>query len=175
MGEADENHKTWYRYRYVKDPVITSKDHWETAFHGTWWYSLWSVLESGVFLESNNLDKGHDFWMPGFYCTPHIETARWYARPHILFGDDVFHRLVFELRVDPAKRMANRERGGVQWVFPTSAVALYAVWIQSNAPPKNGEERVNEWDPKLEALPDFCEDPPMAIVNPRDGPWPEVD
>ena len=26
---------------------------------------VWSVLDSGVFLESNDRDKGHDFWEPG--------------------------------------------------------------------------------------------------------------
>ena len=29
--------------------------------------------------------KGHDFWKEGVYCTPEIETAIWYARPHKVF------------------------------------------------------------------------------------------
>lgn len=44
--------------RYMKEPVVKSDENWETAYHGTWWYSVWLVLQSGVFLESNDRDKG---------------------------------------------------------------------------------------------------------------------
>lgn len=143
----------WKVYTYDRMPVVKSEEHWARAFHGTWWYSVWLVLESGVFLESNDRDKGHDFWEPGVYCSPNLSTARWYARPHILFGDGVYHRVIFELRVNEEKRIRNRQRGGVQWVFKPDAVSLHAVWVQRNAPPANGEERINDWDPKLEARP----------------------
>ena len=58
--------------------------------------------------------KGHDFWEPGVYCTPLVSTAKWYARPHIVFGDGVYHCIMYELRVDPLKIKTERERGGVQ-------------------------------------------------------------
>ncbi|CAK9019513.1 Uncharacterized protein SCF082_LOCUS14551 [Durusdinium trenchii] len=150
----------WKKYRYLREPKVMPEDNWEVAYHGTWWYSVWLVLHSGVFLESNDRDKGHDFWEPGVYCSPNLATARWYARPHILFGDGVYHRIIFELRVNTEKRIRNRQRGGVQWVFKPDAVSLYAVWVQRNAPPANGEERINDWDPKLEARP-----PGEALVN----------
>jgi len=143
----------WKVYTYDRTPVVKSEEHWARAFHGTWWYAVWLVLESGVFLESNDRDRGHDFWEPGVYCSPNLSTARWYARPHILFGDGVYHRVIFELRVNEEKRIRNRQRGGVQWVFKPDAVSLHAVWVQRNAPPANGEERINDWDPKLEARP----------------------
>jgi hypothetical protein len=132
------------------------------------------MLESGILLESNDHSLGHDFWEPGVYCTPKLETGRWYARPQILFQDEVFHRVVFELRVDPARRKKNRARGGIQWVFNSDAVSMYGLWVQVNAPPVKGEERVNEWDPALEALPpgEIMRDP---IINDRQGPWPEVE
>eukprot|EP00435_Cladocopium_sp_Y103_P046253 s143_g13.t1 len=149
----DRYESGWKVYKYDRTPVVKSEEHWARAFHGTWWYSVWLVLESGVFLESNDRDKGHDFWEPGVYCSPNLSTARWYARPHILFGDGVYHRVIFELRVNEEKRIRNRQRGGVQWVFKPDAVSLYAVWVQRNAPPANGEERINDWDPKLEARP----------------------
>ncbi|CAK0797191.1 unnamed protein product, partial [Prorocentrum cordatum] len=41
------------------------------------------------------------------------------------------------------------------------------MWVEINAPPDNGEERVNEWDPGLEALPSG-RDRPELVVNPRD-------
>ena len=86
----------------------------EENFYGTWWYSVWQVLLSGVLLESNDYAKGHDFWEPGVYCTPLVSTAKWYARPHIVFVDGVYHCIMYELRVDPLKIKTERERGGVQ-------------------------------------------------------------
>lgn len=172
--EREEDQRGWMVFRYKRRPVVRQDDTWEQAFHGTWWYSVWSVLESGVLLESDDMGKGHDFWEPGVYCSPNRTTARWYARPHAVFGDGVYHRLLFELRVDPGQRKRARQRGGVQWVFPTPAIALHAVWVQINAPPKIGEERVNDWDPALEALPPGRTAPPPT-VNPRTGPWSEVE
>eukprot|EP00971_Amphidinium_carterae_P036333 714364-Amphidinium_carterae.1 len=32
------------------------------------------------------------------------QTALWYARPHIVFGDGVYQRAVLELRVDPSRQ-----------------------------------------------------------------------
>lgn len=172
--ERQEDQRGWLVYRYKRQAVVASESNWEQAFHGTWWYPLWLILDSGVMLESNDKGLGHDFWEPGVYCTPNLETARWYARPHILFGDGTFHRVMLELRVDPEKRKRERQRGGVQWVFNTSAIAIHGVWIQVNSPPMKGEERVNEWDPLLEALP-TSQNHQAAIINPRSGPWPDVE
>eukprot|EP00434_Breviolum_minutum_P028831 symbB.v1.2.025501.t2/scaffold2452.1/size150514/2 len=154
--EPNGYHEGWKIYKYMKEPVVKSDENWETAYHGTWWYSVWLVLQSGVFLESNDRDKGHDFWEPGVYCSPLLQTARWYARPHILFGDGVYHRVLFELRVNTEKRLRNRQRGGVQWVFKPDAVALHAVW-----------ERINDWDPNLEARPPHAMEIIEATKNER--------
>jgi hypothetical protein len=162
----------WRVYKYIREPVIEAEADWETAFHGTWWYAVWMVLHTGIFLESNNKALGHDFWEPGVYCSPNLDTGIWYARPQILFGDGVSHRVICAVKCDAKRRKQNRKRGGVQWVFPGEAVALHAVWVRSNAPPANGEERVNSWQPELEALPLEWSAPPQAIVNPRKDPWP---
>ena len=134
------------------------------AFHGTWWYSVWQLLLSGVLLQSKKYAKGHDFWEPGVYCTPLVSTAKWYARPHIVFGDGVYHCIMYELRVDPSKIKTERERGGVQWVFPSSAVMLHAVWVATNSSPRAGEQRVDSWDVALEVVPRDC-DFPHPISN----------
>jgi len=168
------DHQGWAVYGYETDrPVVHSGPGWEQAFHGTWWYSVWLILKSGILLESSDRSLGHDFWEPGVYCSPSLDTGLWYARPQILFGDGVYYRIIFELRVDPGRRKKNRKRGGVQWVFPCAGVALHAIWVRSNAPPANGEERLNTWEPSLEALPAGCE-PCEAIQNPRIGPWPHI-
>ena len=162
-------------YQYTRQPAVKSKSTWDVAFHGTWWYSIWLILESGVLLESSDYGLGHDFLKnsPGVYCTPMTETARTYARPHVIFGDGVYHRVMLELRVNTERRKRNRKKGGVQWVFNSDAVSLHALWVQRNAPPARHEERVNEWDPELEARP-AGRDPGPPIVNPRKGPWPKI-
>ena len=149
------------------------KDGWRTAFHGTWWYALWGILQSGVLLESNDLSRGHEFSEPGVYVSPRIDTARWYARPQVVFGDGVFHRVIVEVRVDLKRSKKKKKSGGVQWVFPSAAVSIYAVRVQINAPPQNGEERIKDWSASLEAVADGNIYPP-AIVNPRKGPWPDI-
>ena len=120
---------------------------WKTACHGTFWYSLWSVLLAGVLAESGDESKGHEYWEPGVYCSPELRTARDYARPHVLFKDTVFHRVVYDLRVNYEKRRATRNKGGKQWVLNTEDVFVYGVRIQVNSPPLVGEERVLDWDP----------------------------
>jgi len=149
-----EDDRGWWVYRYARDPPVESKDTWKTAFHGTWWYAAWSILNTGIILESNDESLGHQFWEPGVYCSPKFSTGASYARPQILFGDSVYHRIVLELRVDPERQQKKKKKGGNQWVFPSDAVSLHAIWIRSNAPPCKGEERLNFWDPNLEALPD---------------------
>eukprot|EP00928_Gymnodinium_smaydae_P030683 TRINITY_DN22748_c0_g1_i1.p1 TRINITY_DN22748_c0_g1~~TRINITY_DN22748_c0_g1_i1.p1 ORF type:complete len:860 (-),score=111.83 TRINITY_DN22748_c0_g1_i1:104-2644(-) len=171
--EREPDHQGYAVFR-LRDPAVREKPGWEVAYHGTRWYALWLILKSGLLLESNDKDLGHDFWEPGVYCSPVLETARWYARPHILFGDECFHRAVLELRVDPARRKRARQRGGVQWVFPRDAISVRAVWFDINAPPSYDEDRFLSWDPELEALPPGTS-APSAICNPREGPWPAVD
>eukprot|EP00450_Noctiluca_scintillans_P022537 CAMPEP_0194533510 /NCGR_PEP_ID=MMETSP0253-20130528/71407_1 /TAXON_ID=2966 /ORGANISM="Noctiluca scintillans" /LENGTH=615 /DNA_ID=CAMNT_0039379071 /DNA_START=77 /DNA_END=1924 /DNA_ORIENTATION=- len=166
-------HENWNIYEF-KHSVVRARDHWEKAFHGTRWYALWLILKSGVLLESNDQELGHDFWEPGVYCSPVLETAKWYARPHIVFGDDVYHRALLELRVDPAQRRRCRQRGGVQWVFPPTAISIVAIWIQVNGPPTYDEDRFRDWDRSLEAVPPGCSSV-TNIVNTREGAWPEDD
>eukprot|EP00971_Amphidinium_carterae_P205824 4084765-Amphidinium_carterae.1 len=98
--------RRWQIYDYAHGNDIPP--HWVPAYHGTWWYALWSILQEGVLLEANDSKLGHDFWMPGTYCTPLLKTAMWYARPHIVFGDAVYHRAVLELRVDKSRVKTTR-------------------------------------------------------------------
>merc|ERR1712151_1271574 len=59
------------------------------------------------------------------------------------------------------------------WAFPSAAIAIHAIWVRTNAPPTKGEERVNSWDPDLEAVPMGLVKQP-CIVNPRTTPWPDM-
>mmetsp|Transcript_103120 Transcript_103120/g.292128 ORF Transcript_103120/g.292128 Transcript_103120/m.292128 type:complete len:288 (+) Transcript_103120:75-938(+) len=104
-----------------------------------------------MLLESNDQQRGHEFWMPGVYCSPRLHTARQYARPHVLFGDGIYHRAVLELHVDIGQRRKERRKGGEQWIFPSEAVVITAVLVEVNAPPLKGEERLDAWVAEMEA------------------------
>ena len=74
LGERAES--GWSMYRLRGAVTRPSQGTWATAFHGTCWYAVWSILDSKVLLESDNTALGHDFWEPGLYCSPLVDTAR---------------------------------------------------------------------------------------------------
>ena len=148
----------------VSAQALTQESGCRQAFHGTRWYAVWSILSSKVLLESNNHALGHDFWESGVYCTPEITTARSYGIPHELFGDGVYYRAMFEVIVDPNRRKKRRAKGGEQWVFPSEAVRLKALWVQPNSPPATSEWRFITWEEELEARP-VVQPPPCPVRN----------
>lgn len=159
--EKEQEHQGFAVYRLVDNILTPEQEHWEQAFHGTRWYGVWSILTAGYLLASDNKAAGHDFWAPGVYCTPNLSTACEYAIPHIVFADNIYHRIVMELRVDIAQRSCRRKEGGEQWVFPESGDFVWALWFQSNAPPDVHEFRFDNWDPDLEAI------PPKKVIRKR--------
>ena len=132
--------------------------------HGARWYAVWSILNSKVLLESNNHALGHVFGESGVYCTPEITTARSYGIPHELFDDGVYYRAMFEVIVNLNQRKKRRAKGGEQWVFPSEAVRLKALWVQPNSPPATSEWRFITWEEELEARP-VGQPPPCPVKN----------
>ena len=59
----DEGRWQFYRRRDYTPFTSGSKVH--TAYHGTWFYALWALLESGCLLESTDTACGHEVWTPG--------------------------------------------------------------------------------------------------------------
>lgn len=155
----------WVAFKPIGPGLVTPKDNWRLAFHGTWFYGLWLILAGGVLLESNDEDAGHEFGTPGVYVSPLLLTARWYARAHQVFGDGFYHRVVLEVRYDAGRVRKQREKGGVQLVLPSSAVSIERVLFQYNAPPRTGEERMDSWDPELEAVPPEKARPAPTIAD----------
>ncbi|CAE7783871.1 unnamed protein product, partial [Symbiodinium pilosum] len=146
----------YYRYTppcFPENAQMRPDGHWATAYHGTWFYGLRSILHHGVLLESTDESAGHEFWLSGLYVTQNLYTANWYARAQNVFNDGVFHRAIMEVKYDPAKRKKYRERGGGQIVVSSDGVAITGVIIQPNSPPNKGEERSEEWNDRLEIIP----------------------
>ena len=67
---------------------------------------------------------------------------------------------MFEVFVNLNRRKKRRSKGGEQWVFPSEAVRVKALWVQPNASPAPSEWRFNTWDGGLEAQ-------PVAQLSPR--------
>ena len=72
--------------RFNVDPSVPAvkveefEDKSAVAFHGSWWYALWCILDSGILCQSYDESMGHEFWQSGVYCSPCLDTAKqWYA------------------------------------------------------------------------------------------------
>ena len=60
--------------------------HWETSYHGTWFYGLGNLITHGILAsESNELGHGILDHTPGVYTSPTYDCAWGYATPHLLF------------------------------------------------------------------------------------------
>ena len=157
--EADGGHcDQWRRYRYLPQHTRSRRAplpdaELAKAYHGTWMYALRNIIISGILLESDDKNRGHEFWCKGVYCSPLISTAYRYARPQVLFNDGprIYTRVVLELSCEKERLIKTRSKGGEQRVYPSAAVYVSAVLIQVNAPPARGEERVDCWQDALEA------------------------
>ena len=144
--EREADQEGFFVYRLVHQELLPHQHEWTCCWHGTRWYAFWSILTSCVLLPSDNREAGHDFWEPGVYCSPRLSTAREYGIPHIVFDDGVYHRVVMELRVNTVRRKRQRQRGGIQWVFPPDAIVIRAVWIEANSSIDVWEHRFVNWD-----------------------------
>lgn len=161
LSPADGVRILWGSYRNVTAPVSAETSGWLPAYHGTWFYGLWSILHHGIFLESTNEGRGHEFWAPGVYVTRRFETAREYARPHQLFSDGTFYRCVVKVRYNPQEVRKQRKKGGDQVVVPSCAVVIEEVFFCANDPPTKGEERFEDWQDELEVIP--CDTESLGI------------
>ena len=149
-------------YRYLQQPIVEAQRGWITAFHGTWWYAAWSILETGGLIESVV-----NTYEPGVYCSHDVDMDPDYGRAHIIFGDGAYHRIFFELLVDPLQRRYSRSQYASygKWIFPSSAVSLRGVRIEVNARVSNWQERLLEWEPALEILPVGVDDYPEPVLS----------
>ena len=154
-------------YKYIApassdNAQIQPGANWKRAYHGTWFYGLRSILHYGVLLESVDEEKGHRFHQPGLYLAPNLNTAIWFARPHVVFDDGMFHRAIVEVLYDTSREIEDRSKGSkgkqgskgsAKIILSSDAVAISGVLIQPNSPPYGGEERFCKWDQSLEIIP----------------------
>lgn len=61
--KVDSEASTAFNHSYAeyinpKQP-LRAGNNWKLAYHGTWFYSLWSILYHGLLLESSNTSAGH--------------------------------------------------------------------------------------------------------------------
>ena len=147
----------YYKYKAPRIPdtaQIQPGPKWKRAYHGTWFYGLRSILRHGVLLESNDKGKGHEFSEPGLCVAPGLAKGIWFARPHAVFDDGLFHRAIIEVAYDPSQATQKRnKKKNANITVSSDAVAITAVIIQPNSHVSAGEERFTGWDEELEIIP----------------------
>ena len=147
----------WISYRFLPAQwnLLDGGEGSFPTYHGTTWYALGMVLNYGGVLASISEYFGHAMveGFAGVYSTKTREQAAEYAKPHIVFGNGVFHRVVLELAVAEAGILHYYDRGASPtWVHHEQAVLLKGIHIKINSPPGVGEGRFYEWNPWLEVL-----------------------
>ena len=147
----------YYKYKAPRIPdtaQIQPGPKWKRAYHGTWFYGLRNILRHGVLLESNDKGKGHEFSEPGLCAAPGLAKGIWFARPHAVFDDGLFHRAIIEVAYDPSQATQKRnKKKNANITVSSDAVAITAVIIQPNSHVSAGEERFTGWDEELEIIP----------------------
>lgn len=58
-----------------------------------------------MLVEPRDEAKGQEFSTPGVNCSPQLVTAEWHARPQVVFGDTIFQRIAFKLKIDSEKML----------------------------------------------------------------------
>ena len=59
--ETDQNNLQFANYKNRDAPLQLNhhvEKSWDEAYHGTWFYGLWSLLYHGILLESRNVGEG---------------------------------------------------------------------------------------------------------------------
>ena len=176
-------HEGWLEYRLMQ-PLIKSpgaqrvvdkcddqtkwpKD-WIPAYHGGRWYGFWNTVtegwihiskKSGVGMQAGGGD--------GHYCAVDMEYARWFSRPHVLFGDGAYHRVMYRVAYDRQKLRRKRfVSAGTEHVIWDGGIVVLSVLMHSNYPPsEHTEERFRDFDPGLETHPRGLEDVEVAVVT----------
>ena len=141
-------------------PVEAGRD-WVIAYHGM---RLGST-DHGVCFARASLLKA---------TTPSHRLRLQVCQLHHPFRDQVFHRCVRHVLVDP-RRIRRYVRARGLWVFPKEALATRGVWVlpNSGAVYQPSNERFSDWEAQMEAVrPGW----PPPVVSP--GPfaiqgWPE--
>jgi len=144
----------YYDYtRFLKASEARLAGKPDRAFHGTWWYGLRNILETGVLVESGDEARGHEFSVPGVYVSPNFATALSYARPQTLFPGELPYCVVLELRVRCENARKRKKQGGTQWVFASDQVVLIGIHVLANVWPDKGTEFMPGWNDSFEASP----------------------
>ena len=118
-------------------------------------------------LESSNTGIGQEYLEGNeeMYCSQNILVAAGYARPQILFKNNVFIRFIVKVTIDGKHKHVPKKKQQRYWTVPTCFASIAGVFAIVDAPRYQGEGRLWDWDPKLEAVP-VGKEPPQAI---RDG------
>ena len=155
----------WFRNEVVGVARACPRPHWQRAWHGTCFESLYSILYHGRLLES-----GTPLWggqtlgnTTGVYCfRDDLEhKVEFYMCSIQLVPRSVFWRVKLKLIVDRKQRVPVAKLKTDQWVQRASGTRVCALWFQGRcfAEMVAGDSVQVEWRPELEVhprrVPDF--------------------
>jgi hypothetical protein len=155
LGKPEQQEKGWWRIPIlpITSPGKSSGEQWSTAWHGTIFSCLYSILYHDELLESNK--EGHmKKDLQGVYC--HKPGTSRKAENYVVF-ENVFSNghwwgALLELSVDRAVG----KTVGDQWVQPAESVILKALWVCGRHHDQMTDQTcfwVSPWDPEVEVNP----------------------
>lgn len=138
-------------------------------WHGSLFYGAENIISGNRILPSADKELGHRRLgeKTGVYVSPHMYTSMWYAEAQVLFQDGVYWRLLYELKARGTP-IFHQAKHGNQYVFPSDAIQITHVWVQSRAATAAGDAIHTSWNPLLECR--------MQLLSPRhhdesSAPW----
>ena len=140
----------------VHEPERDAASGWRQAFHGTWFYGIWNILERGLLLPRDNEEVDRLRQRQHVHVTPGFGTAKAFAPPHDLFGIGVYECVILELRVHEHCIQYRRTKCGgsyTQWRLTPEDVYIVGVWFGVNVGNEVGCTKVEAWREHLEILP----------------------
>jgi hypothetical protein len=129
---------------------------WERRYHGTYVYTLWNILLSGL-RHSGRKGEGGDTHLstPVVYTTPLKKLAYDYAPPHQVFGNGFLFKVVLDVRAFDECKVAESHKNRHNWEigYKSHHVKLAGFWLFVDTHAEQNDSRILEWDCKMETIP----------------------
>jgi hypothetical protein len=152
LGMPEQQENGWWRLP-IKSPGKSFGEQWCTAWHGTNFKCLYSILYHDELLESNK--EGHMKQdLPGVYC--HKPGTSGKAENYLVFENVFSNTHWWGAKLELSVDRAVGKTAGDQWVQPAESVILRALWVcgRTHDQMKNNTWFwVSPWDPKVEVNP----------------------
>ena len=170
-----EREETWEGQPYTLWkflPTTYTLEDWEDCevmYHGGHFYSSEAIIRAGKMLASEDVKLGHGMLgeKGGVFCTPDPAVAAGYSPGHNIFGDDILHKVVWQIHCKNSYRTAHKSRTShcnEQSAYGEKGCKVMGCWLGSNTGLVAGGLRFLGWVPSLECtMPGWGENDTVII------------